>query len=124
MAYLCINSYRRERDTTAFQGQPGLCYSVLDRLGLAGTYLCSELTARKQRRGPAYGPPFRFDYCWPGPQPAPAAGRGRGPDQPGGKVQLLALQSQRADRAQAPGQAIEVVHCSVLTQLGSQMRLG
>lgn len=110
------------RPMTAFQRQHGLSYSVLDRLGPAGTDLRSEFAAGKQRRGLADGLPFRFGYCWPGPQPGAVAGRGGGPDEPGGKVQVLALQGQRAERAQAPGQAIEVVHRAVLTQRGSQMR--
>ena len=74
---------------------------------------------------------YCFGYVWPGLEPEAVADRGGGSDEAGGEVRGVAFKGQRAERAQAAGQSLEVVQVDTGAQflvqrleLGSDFLLG
>jgi len=91
------------------EGLPGLVDRIVERLTPAGGDLRGELGTGQQCLSSLDRTSFRFGHRRPGLQPGAVARRGGRSDEPGGQACVLACQGQRAERAQAAGQAVEVV---------------
>jgi hypothetical protein len=104
------------------QDRQGCGECVVDGLAAAGDQLRGVLAVGQQRRCPLDGGAFCLGYAWPGLEPEAVADRGGGSDEAGDEVRVVAFQGQRAERAQAAGQPLEVVQVLVVPDRGSQVR--